>query len=170
MEITKQTKLKRIDLQGVWEDSEDTLKEWFEYVLSTLWQEDKITSEEFDEAKEIEDLNLMILEIKNFADLYEFNFLIIENGEFFEFDEFGRISKYKEYNEDNEKYLKEKYNNKNTLFVKEKLSSNGLDLVAYDISEIKTETKEEFYNYISENGLNEEDFEMDRVTLIEIDL
>lgn len=94
MEITKQTKLKRIDLQGVWEDSEDTLKEWFEYVLSTLWQEDKITNEEFDEAKEIEDLNLMILEIKNFADLYEFDFLIIENEELFEFDEFGRISKY----------------------------------------------------------------------------
>lgn len=167
MEITKQTKLKRIDLQGIWEDSEDTLKEWFEYVLSTLWQEGTITDEEFDEAKEIEDLNLMLMEIRSFADLYEFDFLIIENGEIFEFDEFARISKYKEYNE---KYLKEKYNNKNTLFVKEKLSSNGLDLVAYDITEIKTETKEEFYNYISENGLNEEDFEVDRVTLIEIDL
>lgn len=170
MEITKQTKLKRIDLQGIWENSEDTLKEWFEYVLSTLWQEDKITNEEFDESLKITDVNLMILEIKNFADLYEFNFLIIENEELFEFDEFGRISKYKEYNEDNEKYLKEKYNNKNTLFIKEEVCPNGLDLVAYDITEIKTETKEEFYNYISGNGLNEEDFEMDRVTLIEIDL
>lgn len=80
------------------------------------------------------------------------------------------ITKYKEYNSDNEKYLKEKYNNNNTLFIKEKLSSNGLDLVAYDITEIKTETKEEFYNYISENRLDEECFEMDRVTLIEIDL
>lgn len=92
MEITKETILKRIDLQGVWEDSEDTVKEWFEYVLSTLWQEDKISSEEFDESKEIKDLNLMILEIKNFAEIYEFDFLIVDNKKLFEFDEFGRVT------------------------------------------------------------------------------
>lgn len=92
MEITKETILKRVDLQGIWEDSEDTVKEWFEYVLSTLWQEDKISSEEFDESKEIKDLNLMILEIKNFAEIYEFDFLIIDNEKLFEFDEFGRVT------------------------------------------------------------------------------
>ena len=92
MEITKETILKRIDLQGVWEDSEDTVKEWFEYVLSTLWQEDKISSEEFDESKKIKDLNLMILEIKNFAEIYEFDFLIVDNKKLFEFDEFGRVT------------------------------------------------------------------------------
>lgn len=92
MEITKETILKRIDLQGVWEDSEDTVKEWFEYVLSTLWQEDKISSEEFDESKKIKDLNLMILEIKNFAEIYEFDFLIVDNKKLFEFDEFRRVT------------------------------------------------------------------------------
>lgn len=170
MKMTKETILKRIDLQGVWENSENTLEEWFEYVLSVLWQEEKINDEEFDESKKIDDLNLMILEIKNFAELYEFDFLIVENGELFEFDDFGKVSKIEKINEENEKYLKEKYNNKNTLFVTESIAPNGLDLVAYDITEIKTKTKEEFYNYITENGLDEENFEMDRVTLIEIDL
>lgn len=112
MKMTKQTILRRIDLQGVWENYENTLEEWFEYVLSTLWQEEKMTDEEFDEAKKIDDLNLMILEIKNFAELYEFDFLIVENGELFEFDEFGKVSKIEKINEENEKYLKEKYNNK----------------------------------------------------------
>lgn len=92
MEITKQTILKRIDVQGIWENSEDTVKEWFEYVLSTLWQEEKITSEEFDESVKITDVNLMILEIKNFAELYEFDFLIIENGKEFSFDDFGNVT------------------------------------------------------------------------------
>lgn len=72
-------------------------------------------------------------------------------------------------NTKNEKYLREKYNN-NTLFISEKVEPNGLDLVAYDITEIKTETAKEFYSYILKNGLDEESFEMDRVTLIEIDL
>ena len=73
-------------------------------------------------------------------------------------------------NKENEKYLKEKYKNENTLFATERVSPDGLDLIAYDITEIQTKTKDKFYKYISKNGLNEEDFEMDRVTLIEIDL
>ena len=76
----------------------------------------------------------------------------------------------KKRNSDNEKYLKEKYNNKNTLFIEEEVCPNGLDLVAYDITDLNVSNKKEFRNYISKNGLDDENFEMDRVTLIEIDL
>lgn len=92
MEITKETILERIDLQGVWQSRKDTVKEWFEYVLSTLWQEDRISTKEFDESSKITDVNLMILEIKNFAELYEYDFIIIENGKEFSFDDFGNVT------------------------------------------------------------------------------
>lgn len=68
----------------------------------------------------------------------------------------------------NEKYLKEKYNNENTLFIKEKICPNGLDLVAYDITGLPVKTEKEFFKYVSDSGQDEESYELDRVTLIEI--
>ncbi|AHC94122.1 hypothetical protein T548_0044 [Lactococcus phage phiL47] len=76
----------------------------------------------------------------------------------------------KKRNLENEKYLKEKYNNENILFIEEEICPNGLDLVAYDITNLNVKNKNDFRNYISKNGLDDENFEMDRVTLIEIDL
>ena len=91
MEITKETILKRTDMQGVWEDETNTLKEWFEYVLNTLWLEDRISNSDYDKGLKITDLKYMLSEIASFADIYEFEFIIIKDNKEFSFDEFGNV-------------------------------------------------------------------------------
>ena len=50
------------------------------------------------------------------------------------------------------------------------LEDNGADLVVYDTTELLTTVYdfEEFIQVIDENGLDEEEFEIDRTTLVKI--
>lgn len=48
-------------------------------------------------------------------------------------------------------------------------SSQGLDGVLYDISDLDVSTYDEFKKYIDENGYDEESFEVDRCTLLRIE-
>lgn len=182
IDLTKQTLLKRIDRQGAYDDRVDTLIEFYEDCLSTLWIANSLSDEEFDnlilKGQEDNVLNFIISEIQNFADIYEYEFQIIINNPDTEEDSFINLMDIEteptnlteRINLDNESYLKNKYDNTKTLFITDRMKPNGLDLVAYDISKLNVKTPKEFHKFISENGLDEESYEMDRVTLIEIDL
>lgn len=180
--LTKQTLLKRIDLQGVYDDRVDTLIEFYEDCLSTLWNAGSLSDEDFDnlilKGQEDNVLNFIISEIKTFADIYEYEFQILITNPDTKEDSFINLMDIetepakitKRINLDNESYLKNKYDNTKTLFITDGMEPNGLDLVAYDISKLDVRTPNEFHKFISDNGLDEESYEMDRVTLIEVDL
>lgn len=74
---------------------------------------------------------------------------------------------------DNVNYLFEKFGgNKDVIIGVDYLSEDdcGVDLVVYDTSNMNKKPTgiENFHQWISENGEDEESFEMDRVTLVKI--
>jgi len=53
----------------------------------------------------------------------------------------------------------------------ESVPGNGIDLVLYDVTEVEYhfDSVDEFHEYCGKQGYNEEDFEIDRVTLVQVD-
>lgn len=72
---------------------------------------------------------------------------------------------------DNVNYLFEIYKGEENILIGiDYLEDNGADLVVYDTTELLTTVYdfEEFIQVIDENGLDEEEFEIDRTTLVKI--
>ena len=91
MKFKNDTKLLKVDLQGVWEERIETLQECYEYVLNTLWIEDKLETEEYDEMLKETDIFKKLAEILIFGDIYEFGFFALDNGKKLEFNSYGKI-------------------------------------------------------------------------------
>lgn len=75
--------IKRVDRQGAWEDREQTFDEWYEYVISTLWSEDHITSKEYDEKEKVTDDKIKFEDIEYYAEVWQFDFLDENNVSIF---------------------------------------------------------------------------------------
>ena len=73
--ITKDTKLTRVDLQGVWEKRVHTVQEWYEYVLSEWLMHNDIDDSEYDKAILESDINNQLEVIRDYAEICEFEFL-----------------------------------------------------------------------------------------------
>lgn len=72
---------------------------------------------------------------------------------------------------DNVNYLFEIYKGEENILIGiDYLEDNGADLVVYDTTELLATVYdfEEFIQVIDENGLDEEEFEIDRTTLVKI--
>ena len=73
--ITKDTKLTRVDLQGILEKRAHTVQEWYEYVLSEWLIHDNIDDSEYDKAILENDINNQLEVIRDYAEICEFEFL-----------------------------------------------------------------------------------------------
>lgn len=91
MKITENTEIKKVDLQGIWETKRDTVQETYESVINTLWIEDRLETQEFDEMMKEKDINKKLAEILIFGDIYEFEFLAILDNKDFTFKSDGTI-------------------------------------------------------------------------------
>lgn len=83
MKITKNTVLKRIDRQGMWSDYENTIMYFYEYILNNDLTTDRISFAEYDRLLEVakyRNIIDIIDDIINYADLYEFTFIIKDNN------------------------------------------------------------------------------------------
>ena len=68
---------------------------------------------------------------------------------------------------ENMNYIHNTYGGAHVILDVDYLDGNGMDLVVYDIDSLNVvKTAEDFHRYISEHGMDEESFEVERVTLV----